>query len=60
MHDHYTHSGDGFILVFALNDPQSFHNISRYREKICRAKDSLDVSLFKSPIIRVIFRYRLF
>jgi GTPase KRas protein len=44
MHDHYAHNGDGFILVFALNDAQSFHNVSRYREKICRAKDSPDVS----------------
>ncbi|KAI6175299.1 GTPase HRas-like protein [Aphelenchoides bicaudatus] len=45
MHDHYAHNGDGFILVFALNDAQSFHNISRYREKICRAKDSPDVPI---------------
>ncbi|KAI6211659.1 (pine wood nematode) hypothetical protein [Aphelenchoides besseyi] len=48
MRDHYAQTGDGFILVFALNDRQSFDSISKFREQICRAKDSRDV-----PIVMV-------
>ncbi|KAI6229128.1 (pine wood nematode) hypothetical protein [Aphelenchoides fujianensis] len=45
MRDHYSQTGDGFILVFALNDRQSFDAISKYREQICRAKDTRDVPI---------------
>ena len=32
--------GQGFLLVFAVNNPKSFNDIERYREEIRRLKDS--------------------
>src|SRR4051812_48459639 len=44
MRDQYMRTGEGFLLVFALNEYKSFENIQHYREQIRRVKDSDDVS----------------
>jgi small GTP-binding protein len=40
MRDQYMRVGQGFLLVFAVNNPKSFADIERYREEIRRLKDS--------------------
>lgn len=40
MRDQYMRVGQGFLLVFAVNNPKSFADIDRYREEIRRLKDS--------------------
>lgn len=46
MRDQYMRTGEGFLLVFALNELKSFENIQHYREQIRRVKDSEEVHLF--------------
>jgi small GTP-binding protein len=43
MRDQYMRTGEGFLLVFALNEHKSFGNIHAYREQIKRVKDSDEV-----------------
>jgi GTPase KRas protein len=43
MRDQYMRTGEGFVLVFALNETKSFEAMHRYREQIRRVKDSDDV-----------------
>jgi len=45
MRDQYMRTGEGFLLVFALNNAKSFEDISMYREQIKRVKDSDDVPM---------------
>jgi len=45
MRDQYMRTGEGFLLVFAVNNPKSFEDISMYREQIRRVKDSDDVPM---------------
>jgi len=45
MRDQYMRTGEGFLLVFAVNEAKSFDNISSYREQIKRVKDSEDVPM---------------
>uniref|UniRef100_A0A914EJW5 small monomeric GTPase n=2 Tax=Acrobeloides nanus TaxID=290746 RepID=A0A914EJW5_9BILA len=45
MRDQYMRTGEGFLLVFALNELKSFENIQHYREQIRRVKDSDDVPM---------------
>ena len=33
-------TGEGFLLVFAVNNEKSFEDISAYREQIKRVKDA--------------------
>lgn len=33
-------TGEGFLLVFAVNNAKSFEDISTYREQIKRVKDA--------------------
>uniref|UniRef100_A0A915EQK2 Uncharacterized protein n=1 Tax=Ditylenchus dipsaci TaxID=166011 RepID=A0A915EQK2_9BILA len=40
MRDQYMRSGEGFLLVFALDQLTSFESIQRYQEQIMRIKDS--------------------
>lgn len=47
MRDQYMRTGEGFLLVFALNEHKSFENIQHYREQIRRVKDSDEVNKFK-------------
>ena len=45
MRDQYMRTGEGFLLVFAVNEAKSFENIGSYREQIRRVKDSDDVPM---------------
>ncbi|CAD5218544.1 unnamed protein product [Bursaphelenchus okinawaensis] len=45
MRDQYMRTGEGFLLVFALNELKSFENINQYREQIKRVKDSEEVPM---------------
>ena len=45
MRDQYMRTREGFLLVFAVNNPKSFEDIARYREKIKRVKDADEVPL---------------
>lgn len=40
MRDQYMRTGEGFLLVFAVNNAKSFEDISMYREQIKRVKDA--------------------
>ena len=45
MRDQYMRTGEGFLLVFAVNNPRSFEDIARYRKQIKRVKDADEVPL---------------
>lgn len=45
MRDQYMRTGEGFLLVFAVNSAKSFEDISTYREQIKRVKDCEDVPM---------------
>lgn len=45
MRDQYMRSGEGFLLVFAVNNEKSFEDIAMYREQINRVKDNDDVPM---------------
>ncbi|XP_065198606.1 GTPase KRas isoform X2 [Sycon ciliatum] len=40
MRDQYMRTGEGFLLVFAVNSQRSFEDINSYREQILRVKDA--------------------
>lgn len=44
MRDQYMRTGEGFLLVFAVNEAKSFENVTQYRDQIRRVKDSDEVS----------------
>ncbi|XP_078063516.1 ras-related protein R-Ras2-like [Mustelus asterias] len=39
MREQYMRSGEGFLLVFAINDRGSFDEISKFHRQILRVKD---------------------
>lgn len=45
MGDQYMRTGEGFLLVFAVDDAKSFAKVSHCREQIRRVKDSDDVPI---------------
>ena len=45
MRDHYMRNGEGFILVYAINNRPSFEETKIFREQILRVKDSDNVPL---------------
>ncbi|XP_050315346.1 GTPase HRas [Anthonomus grandis grandis] len=45
MRDQYMRTGEGFLLVFAVNSVKSFDDIVVYREQILRVKDTEDVPM---------------
>ena len=45
MRDQYMRTGEGFLLVFAVNNSKSFEDIKQYREQIKRVKDCEDVPM---------------
>ncbi|ENN75757.1 ras-like protein 1 [Dendroctonus ponderosae] len=45
MRDQYMRTGEGFLLVFAVNTVKSFDDIVVYREQILRVKDTEDVPM---------------
>ena len=58
MRDQYMRTGEGFLLVFAVNNAKSFEDISQYREQIKRVKDAEEV-LFIYPIFGLLPYIRL-
>ncbi|XP_038134323.1 ras-related protein R-Ras [Cyprinodon tularosa] len=42
MREQYMRSGEGFLLVFALNDRGSFHEVQKFHTQILRVKDRDD------------------
>ena len=45
MRDQYMRTGEGFLLVFAVNSRKSFEDIGTYREQIKRVKDAEEVPM---------------
>lgn len=45
MRDQYMRTGEGFLLVFAVNSAKSFEDIGTYREQIQRVKDAEEVPM---------------
>ncbi|XP_033211518.1 ras-like protein 1 [Belonocnema kinseyi] len=45
MRDQYMRTGEGFLLVFAVNSVKSFEDIGTYREQIKRVKDAEEVPM---------------
>ena len=43
MRDQYMRTGEGFLIVFAVNNAKSFEDITAYREQIKRVKDAEEV-----------------
>ncbi|KAF1380062.1 hypothetical protein PFLUV_G00182580 [Perca fluviatilis] len=42
MREQYMRSGEGFLLVFALNDLGSYHEVQKFHTQILRVKDRDD------------------
>lgn len=45
MQDQWIREGDGFMLVFAVNEMSTFEDLNRYREKIFRTKGNRDIPM---------------
>ncbi|CAH0384479.1 unnamed protein product [Bemisia tabaci] len=45
MRDQYMRTGEGFLLVFAVNSLKSYEDISLYREQIKRVKDAEEIPM---------------
>jgi small GTP-binding protein len=45
MRDQYMRTGEGFLIVFAVNNAKSFEDITAYREQIKRVKDAEKVPM---------------
>jgi GTPase SAR1 family protein len=39
MREQYMRTGDGFLLVYSVTDPQSFESIENFYTQILRVKD---------------------
>ena len=51
MRDQYMRTGEGFLLVFAVNNAKSFEDISQYREQIKRVKDAEEVFYYSKYLV---------
>jgi GTPase SAR1 family protein len=45
MRDQYMRTGEGFLLVFAVDNTKSFDDISMYLEQIKSVKDAQDIPM---------------
>ena len=45
MKDQYVRTGEGFLIVFAIDDMKSFEDIDCYRGQIRRVKDADDIPM---------------
>ena len=48
-------SGEGFLIVFAVNNAKSFEDITQYREQIKRVKDAEEVPMVGPPALAELF-----
>lgn len=59
MRDQYMRTGEGFLIVFAVNNAKSFEDITAYREQIKRVKDAEEVrnrlSVFDYTYLKTIY-----
>ena len=59
MRDQYMRTGEGFLLVFAVNNAKSFEDISTYREQIKRVKDAEEVGPLDYRIYTDFYNFNL-
>ena len=60
MRDQYMRTGEGFLIVFAVNNAKSFEDITAYREQIKRVKDAEEVSCSKiEPLGKLTFHFMI-
>jgi GTPase KRas protein len=45
LRNQYMRTGEGFLIVFAVNNAKSFEDITQYREQIKRVKDAEEVPM---------------
>ena len=50
MRDQYMRTGEGFLIVFAVNNAKSFKDITAYREQIKRVKDAEEVRILATNV----------
>jgi GTPase KRas protein len=48
MRDQYMRTGEGFLLVFAVNNSKSFEDIKQYREQVCKTNSSFKFGYFNN------------
>ena len=61
MRDQYMRTGEGFLLVFAVNNAKSFEDISQYREQIKRVKDAEEViTSLQFWVLLTMKKYKIF
>lgn len=51
LHSLYVKSGDGFLLVFALNAPDSLHELEALHQSIIRIKTTEGLMVDKVPLV---------
>ena len=45
MRDQYMRTGQGFMIVYSVTSPSSFHEVSQFRDQILRVKDADNVPI---------------
>ena len=47
VRDHYMRAGQGFLIVYSVTNPSSFHEVSQFRDQILRVKgaDSVPIGI---------------
>ena len=45
MRDQYMRTGQGFLIVYSITSPSSFHEVSQFRDQILRVKDADNVPI---------------
>ena len=53
MRDHYIETGDGFLLVYSINDRGSSISLTAIREQILHAKGQKDKVIAEIPLVLV-------
>ena len=53
MRDHYIETGDGFLLVYSINDRGSSISLTAIREQILLAKGQKDKVIAEIPLVLV-------
>jgi GTPase KRas protein len=38
VRDHYMRAGQGFLIVYSVTSPSSFHEVSQFRDQILRVR----------------------